>query len=93
MACTTAINRLLFLINFLDVWVCFRGFLAMTEPHVFLNIVFIWTINKKAFRLEGYVVCFVLVYTISCCLPCSVGILFFIFDLFITFLLPHHNKG
>ena len=65
----------------------------MTEPHVFLNIVFIWTINKKAFRLEGYVVCFVLVYTSSCCLPCSVGILFFIFDLFITFLLPHHNKG
>ena len=42
MACTTA-NRLLFLINFLDVWVCFRGFWEITEPHVFLNKVFIWT--------------------------------------------------
>ena len=67
MACTTAINRLLFLINFLDVWLCFRGFLEMTEPHMFLNKVFIWTINKKAFRFEGHVVCFVSVYTISCC--------------------------
>ena len=34
-----------------------RGFLEITEPHVFLNKVFFWTINKKAFRLEGYVVC------------------------------------
>ena len=73
MACTTA-NRLLFLINFLDVKVCFRGFLEITEPHVFLNKVFILAINKKAFRLEGYVVCFVSVYTISCCLTCRVGI-------------------
>ena len=39
---------------------------------MFLNKVFIWTINKKAFRLEGYVVCFVSVYTNSCCLPSRV---------------------
>ena len=32
---------------------------------MFLNKVFILAINKKAFRLEGYVVCFVSVYTIS----------------------------
>ena len=73
MPCTTA-KRLLFLINFLNVEVCFRGFLEITEPHVFLNKVFILAINKKAFRLEGYVVCFVSVYTISCCLTCRVGI-------------------
>ena len=30
---------------------------------MFLNKVFIWTMYKKAFRLEGYVVCFVSVYT------------------------------
>ena len=30
---------------------------------MFLNKVFIWTIYKKAFRLEGYVVCFFSVYT------------------------------
>ena len=42
--------------------------------HVFLNKVFILAINKKAFRLEGYVVCFVSVYTISCWLTCRVGI-------------------
>ena len=46
MACTTA-NHLLFLINFLDVKVCFRGFFEITEPHVFLNKVFILAINKK----------------------------------------------
>ena len=73
MACTTA-NRLLFLINFLDVQVCFRGFLEITEPHVFLIKNFILAINKKAFSLESYVVCFVSVYTIYCCLTCRVGI-------------------
>ena len=41
---------------------------------MFLNKVFILAINKKTFRLEGYVVCFVSVYTISCCLTCRVGI-------------------
>ena len=46
MACTTA-NHFLFLINFLDVKVCIRGFLEITEPHVFLNKVFILAINKK----------------------------------------------
>ena len=30
---------------------------------MFLNKVFILAINKKAFRLEGYVICFVSVYT------------------------------
>ena len=36
MACTIA-NRLLFLFNFLDLKVCFTGFLEITEPHVFLK--------------------------------------------------------
>ena len=44
---------------------------------MFLNKVFIWTI-KKAIRFEGYVVCFVPVYTVSCCLPCRVGIQLFL---------------
>ena len=30
---------------------------------MFLNKVFIWTMSKKAFLLEGYVVCFSSVYT------------------------------
>ena len=48
------------------------GFKETTELHlIFLNKVLIWTIYKKAFRLY-YVVCFVSVYTISCCLLCHV---------------------
>ena len=31
---------------------CFRGFLEITEPHVFFNKVFILAIKEKAFRLE-----------------------------------------
>ena len=54
MACTTA-NHLLFLINFLDVKVCFRGFLEIAEPHVFLNKVFILAINKKKSKIRSLV--------------------------------------
>ena len=63
----------------------------------------------------GYVVCFVSVYTISCCLhprplfpflpipyplplstpstKASIYVIIFIFNVFTTFLLQHHNKG
>ena len=47
---------------------------SLSHMHVFLNKVFILAINKKAFRLEGYVVCFVSFNTISCWLTCRVSI-------------------
>ena len=41
----------------------FRGFYEITGLHArFLNKVFIWTRYKKAFPLEGYVICFVSAY-------------------------------
>ena len=46
----------------------------------FFNKAFIWTIYKKSFRFGrltlSYVVCFVSVYTISCCLQCRVLVTF-----------------
>ena len=62
---------------------------------MFLNKVSILPINRKAFRFEGYVVCFVPVYTIF---PVVLHValvyeIIFIFDLFTTFLLPRHDKG
>ena len=55
----------------------------------FFNKVFIWTVYKKAFRfgrlLLGYVVCFVSVYTISCCLQCRVLVILCLCTYYIIF--------
>ena len=55
----------------------------------FFNKVFIWTVYKKAFRfgrlLLCYVVCFVSVYTISCCLQCRVLVILCLCTYYIIF--------
>ena len=55
----------------------------------FFNKVFIWTVYKKAFRfgrlLLGYVICFVSVYTISCCLQCRVLVILCLCTYYIIF--------
>ena len=70
------------LFNFLKGYlgIRFRGFKKITGLHLFFDKAFIWTIYKKSFRFGrlslGYVVCFVSVYTISCCLQCRVLVAF-----------------